>query len=148
MIALLSRVNRALLKVEKKKICEIGKGAVLFLGIEKEDSLDTAAKMADKISSLRIFSDSEGKFNLSFKEKEYALLSVPNFTLCANVSSGRRPSFANAQSSAKAKELYGYFNKQLKDRGIEVAEGIFGALMEIDAEFFGPANFIVDSQKI
>ncbi len=104
--------------------------------------------MANKLLSLRLFDDENGKTNLSLKDVNGEILSISQFTLYASVKDGRRPSFVNALNPKEASELYDYFNQCLKDVGYKVETGIFGAMMKIDLVNDGPFTTILDSKEL
>lgn len=104
--------------------------------------------MANKLLSLRLFDDENGKTNLSLKDVNGEILSISQFTLYASVKDGRRPSFVNALNPKEASELDDYFNQCLKDAGYKVETGIFGAMMKIDLVNDGPFTTILDSKEL
>jgi D-tyrosyl-tRNA(Tyr) deacylase len=144
MKAVLIRVNRARILIGEKVILEIGKGIVAFVGIEKNDDLSVLEEMANKIVHLRIFEDEKGKLNFSLKDKDYPLLCISNFTLCANTKKGRRPSFEEAMPKEDAFKYFEDFVMVLEAKGLKVKKGIFGEKMKIDLEADGPVNIILE----
>jgi D-tyrosyl-tRNA(Tyr) deacylase len=115
----------------------------LFVGIERDDTQATLAAMTEKILTLRIFEDEEGKLNYSVKDKNFQILCIPNFTLCANTDKGRRPSFERSMPRHQASEFYQRFVGILKSTGLEVGEGVFGEHMDISLELDGPVNIVL-----
>ena len=117
-----------------------------MLGICIDDNEKDAEYVAKKIQTLRIFNDENRKMNLSIKDVKGSILVVSQFTLCANIKKGSRPSFINAAPPLIGKRLYDYFILYLKDKGAEVHTGEFGADMNVELINQGPATFIVDSK--
>ena len=113
-------------------------------GVEKGDEKEKAEKIADKIAKLRIFEDENGKMNKSIKDISGEVLVVSQFTLAGNCAKGTRPSFDRAELPEKANEMYEYFIQQLKDRGLPVQTGVFGAMMEVELINDGPVTFILN----
>lgn len=146
MKAILLRVSKASLSVtdENKDLCSIGKGIVVFVGIDKKDNDTTLENLAEKIVNFRIFEDENGKLNYSLKDKNYEILCVPNFTLCANINKGRRPSFENVMPQEQARKLFENLIILLKARELAVKSGEFGKTMLINTECDGPVNIIIE----
>jgi len=126
---------------------EIGKGLLIFLGVGVEDNSDDADYLASKIASLRIFSDDNGKMNLSLPETGGDALVVSQFTLWGDCRKGRRPSFTRAADPAVANDLYQRFINLLKGKGIQVAEGRFQEMMDVHLVNDGPVTMLLDSVK-
>ena len=143
MKAIIQRVLSASLKVDGKLISKIGRGYVIFLGVGKGDTEADADYFIKKIPPLRIFEDENGKINKSIKEVSGEILLVSQFTLYADASHGNRPSFIEAESPEKAKELYLYVAEGLKKTGIEVKLGVFGADMKIEQVNDGPFTLLL-----
>lgn len=149
MKAVIQRVRSASVTVEGERISEIGGGLLILLGVAEGDTERDAEVLADKIANLRIFSDSEGKMNLSLLTVGGAALVVSQFTLCANCSHGRRPDFFGAAKPAVAEELYEYFCERMKNNGVtEIGKGIFGADMQVELLNDGPVTIIIDSGEL
>lgn len=144
MRALLQRVTHAHVSVDDTCVSSIETGILVFIGIEKCDTTTTADKMIDKLLNYRIFNDSDGKMNLNVAEVNGKVLAVSQFTLAADTKSGTRAGFSSAMPPALAKELYGYFTKQLKAKYTQVAFGIFAADMQISLTNDGPISFILE----
>ena len=149
MKVVLQRVKSAKVEVDNKVTGEINKGFMLLLGVEENDTTVDADVLANKISGLRIFTDENDKMNLSLADVNGEVLVVSNFTLCADCSHGRRPSFINAARPDVANPLYEYFCKKLEDKGVnKVAKGIFGAVMLVSIENDGPVTIIINSKEL
>lgn len=147
MKGLLQRVGYASVYVNQKKVSKIETGILLFLGVEQNDDDDDMCYVVKKVSALRIFEDSNKKMNLSIKDIEGSILVVSQFTLCANIKRGRRPSFVGAASTQKARSYYDLFCLNLKNEGINVQTGIFGANMQIKIQNDGPFTIMIDSHN-
>ena len=141
-------VKKASVSVDKKIVGEISHGFCLLVGFTHDDNKETIEKMADKLLSLRIFDDENGKTNLSLDDVKGEILSVSQFTLYADVTGGRRPSFVNAMKPNEAEKLYNYFNDILSLNGYHVEKGIFGAQMEVNILNDGPFTVILDSKEL
>ena len=145
MKAVIQRVLSANLKVDGKLISEIGKGYVIFLGVGKDDCEKNADYFIRKIPNLRIFEDENGKINKSIIDEKGEILLVSQFTLYANTSHGNRPDFLSAASPLPAEKLYLYVAEKLKEQGITVKLGVFGADMKIMQENDGPFTVIMEN---
>jgi D-tyrosyl-tRNA(Tyr) deacylase len=141
----LQRVKQAAVEVEQEVRGKISKGVCLLVGIEKGDSREDAQYLANKTVELRIFPDEEGKMNLSLMDIKGEILAVSQFTLAASVKKGRRPSFDNAEAPERAENLFSYFVELIREKGIKVETGVFGALMKIHLVNDGPVTFILSS---
>ncbi len=147
MRALIQRVSKASVSVDGKIYSEISKGLLIFLGIEEADTKEDAMFLVKKISMMRIFSDSEGKMNLSLKDISGEVLVVSQFTLHASVKKGNRPSFIRAAKPALASELYEQTIELFKAEDLEVKSGIFGADMKVELINDGPVTIWIDSKN-
>ena len=147
MIAVIQRVAEASVKVNQKTLGAIGKGLVIFIGIEMEDTESESCYLAKKISELRIFPDHEKSMNRSVMDVAGKVLIVSQFTLCGNTRKGRRPSFTSSADPKEGKRLYIHFVNEMKKRGIECATGQFGAMMAVSLVNDGPVTFVVESRK-
>jgi D-tyrosyl-tRNA(Tyr) deacylase len=143
----IQRVTRANVSVDGVITGEIGAGLLVFLGVRKGDGPSAADYLADKIAGLRIFRDKAGKMNLPVTSAGGSLLVVSQFTLYASTTRGRRPSFDEAAPPELARELYEYFLKQLSQRGLSIATGIFQAHMEVSLVNDGPVTLVIDSPQ-
>ena len=143
MRAVCQRVSRARVTVQGEVVGEIGVGWVVLLGVGPADDDATAARLADKVSGLRVFEDQAGKMNLSVQDVGGAVLVVSQFTLYADASRGRRPSFTGAAPPAVAAPLVDRFAELLRERGLDVATGRFGALMDVELTNHGPVTIVL-----
>lgn len=149
MKAVLQRVTSSRVVAENQTAGQIGKGFLILLGVEKEDTRKDAQVLADKVSGLRIFTDEQDKMNLSLADVDGEVLVVSNFTLCADCSHGRRPSFIQAARPEKADPLYLYFCQRLLENGVrKVEKGVFGADMTVSIENDGPVTLILHSKEL
>jgi len=140
----LQRVSYASVDVDGRRIAEIGPGLLLLVGIAAGDSGIDPAKTAKKIVDLRIFEDEEHKMNRSLRDINGAVLAVSQFTLYADVSKGRRPSFVNAAPPELAKPLFDAFVRALRTEGVDVQTGEFGAKMAVRLENDGPVTLTLE----
>jgi D-aminoacyl-tRNA deacylase len=147
MRVVVQRVSRAKVTVEGKVTGEIGTGLMILLGVGKEDTSAVAESMAEKAVNLRIFEDAAGKMNLSLLDVKGSALVVSQFTLYGDVRGQRRPSFISAAPPDAAKKLYEEFCEVMRRLGIEVATGIFQAMMSVELVNEGPVTILVDSDK-
>ena len=141
---LIQRVTKASVTVENKIVGKIGKGFLVFLGITHNDSKKEAQFLADKVVTLRVFEDSEGKMNLSLKDVKGSALIISQFTLYGDAIRGRRPGFTDAAKPEKAISLYEYFISEVKRNGIKTESGIFGAKMEVSLVNSGPVTILIE----
>lgn len=148
MKAVIQRVKYASVKVEGEITGEIGRGFLLLIGVHIKDSEKDADKLAEKISGLRIFEDENGKMNLSLKDAGGDILSISQFTLYADCRRGRRPGFEEAARADVSLPLYRYFNQALREKGIHVEEGVFGADMKVELLNDGPVTIILESSEL
>ncbi len=148
MRAVIQRVKESRVLVEGKVVGSIGEGLNILLGIGKGDTHEDVEKLVRKIANLRIFENEEGKFEYSLKDIGGEALVISQFTLYANVKKGRRPSFEEAESPQRAKELYEAFVSRLREEDIRVETGIFGAMMDVLIRNWGPVTILVDSSKL
>jgi D-tyrosyl-tRNA(Tyr) deacylase len=149
MRAVVQRVERASISVDNRQISRIGKGILVFLGIEKGDRQQDADYLIDKTINLRIFEDEQGKMNRSVLDVDAEVLVISQFTLLGDCRKGRRPSFTNAEEPAAAKDLYLYFLRRGSDAlGKPVQGGEFQTMMKIENINEGPVTIMLDSRKL
>jgi D-aminoacyl-tRNA deacylase len=147
MRCVVQRVDRARVIVDGQIISSIGKGVLVFLGIEKGDIYRDADFLLEKIIQLRIFEDSQRKLNLSLLETSGDILIVSQFTLLADCRKGRRPSFISAEQPGEARRLYDYFVSVAGERINHVGTGEFQAMMKVESVNDGPVTMLLDSRK-
>lgn len=148
MIAVIQRVSKSSVTVNKEVIGEISKGVNILLGVKRGDNIEDAKKLINKIANLRIFEDENGKMNFSLKDIKGEALIISQFTLTGSVKKGRRPSFENSETPAVAKDLYLRFTDLMKKEIEKVETGEFGAMMDVKIFNDGPVTFILDSREI
>lgn len=149
MIGLIQRVSHARVSVnraENREVCgEIEQGILLLLGIERDDSQENANRLLEKILNYRIFSDSQGKMNLSVRDINGGLLVVSQFTLAADTNKGLRPSLTSAAAPDQAEGLYNHFVARAREHHNNIQCGIFGADMQVSLCNDGPVTFSLRS---
>ena len=149
MRAVIQRVSRAEITIDHRETRTIGQGLVVFLGVMKGDTQAQADFMAEKVHGLRIFTDENGKMNLSLEDVDGELLVVSNFTLGTDCKKGRRPSFDLAAPPPEGEALYRRFVERAKELGIRKVEtGEFGAHMDVLAANDGPVTILIDTERI
>ena len=148
MRALLQRVSRASVTVEEQVVGQIGQGLLVLLGIGQGDSEVQVKTLADKIVHLRIFGDDEGKMNRSLLDIGGEILVVSQFTLYADTRRGRRPSFTDAAPPSIAEPLVERFKDAIAAYGLTIADGIFGAYMQVELLNDGPVTIWMDSEQL
>src|SRR5256885_7050574 len=148
MRAVVQRVTRASVTVNREIIGEIGKGLVVLMGIARDDTKVEAAYLVDKITNLRIFDDDEGKMNVSVKDVGGGLLVISQFTLYGDVRRGLRPSWIDAAPPEIAEPLYEFFVRQSNSTVDKVATATFQAMMQVDLLNDGPVTILLDSKKL
>lgn len=144
MRAVIQRVTRSRVVVGDEVVGEIGRGLLILLGVAKNDGVEQVQWLADKIVSLRIFEDDDGKMNRSLADVNGAALVVSQFTLFGDCSKGRRPSFIDAAPPEIAIPLYESFINAIKAQGIPTATGRFGAMMQVELVNDGPVTLILE----
>lgn len=144
MKVLVQRVLSSKVEVDNKVVGEINKGLLLFVGFTQNDTSKEIDYMVDKVINLRIFDDENGVMNRSLLDVNGDILSVSQFTLYADGTKGRRPSYVNALNGEKAIMLYEEFNQKLKEKGIRIETGIFGAEMKVSLINDGPVTIMLE----
>ena len=145
MIAVIQRVNNATVFADGELSGSIEQGLYILLGVAKGDTEEDARLLAEKISKLRIFSDANGKMNLSVMDIDGEVMVVSNFTLNANYSHGNRPDYFASAAPEDANELYEYFKELMKTKTKKLASGVFGADMRTEMSTDGPVTIVMDS---
>jgi len=145
MIAVLQRVTTGKVKIGDRIVGDIDNGLVILLGVHQDDKEEDIIFLADKVISLRVFNDNNGKMNISLQDAEGSVLVISQFTLCGDWRKGRRPSFTKAADPDKGKLLYDGFINAVRSRGINVETGEFGAAMDVSLVNSGPVTFVLDS---
>ena len=148
MRAVIQRVTRAKVTVEREVIGEIDKGLVVLLGVARDDSGTDVDYLAQKIAALRIFDDDEGTMNLSVKDIGGSLLVISQFTLYGDVRRGLRPSWINAAAPEVAQPLYELFLSRAREVIEQVEAGSFGSNMQVELVNDGPVTILLDSRKL
>lgn len=147
MRAVVQRVTFARVRVDNRIVGEIGRGLLVFTGVEKGDGAGDIRYIAGKVHDVRIFEDPDGKMNLSVGEVGGAVLAVSQFTLCGDCRRGRRPSFDAAETPAAAKPLYEGLVSALRALNIKVETGEFQAHMNVELTNDGPVTLLLDSRR-
>lgn len=140
----LQRAKKASVTVEGKIVGQIDNGFMLLVGVTHEDTIQSAEFLADKVANLRVFEDEDGKMNHSLLDIDGEILSVSQFTLYGDCSKGRRPSFTGAAKPELAREIYNIFNECLRQKGVKVETGVFGAMMDVSLINDGPVTMILE----
>lgn len=141
----LQKANQASVTVDGQIVGQIERGYVLLVGITASDTKEQVETLANKLVKLRIWEDEEGKMNRSIVEEQGAILSISQFTLYANTKKGNRPSFTEAARPEIAEPLWQYFNDTLRQLGMHVETGIFGAMMDVQLTNIGPTTIILEA---
>ena len=145
MRAVVQRVSRASVQVGDRRVAQIGPGLCVLVGVSTHDGPRDARTMAEKLSGLRVLADAQGKMNLSLLESDGSMLVVSQFTLYADVHRGRRPGFAHAAPPGLAEPLLNEMVDHLRERGLDVVTGEFGAHMELDLVNDGPLTLVIET---
>lgn len=141
----IQRVSESYVKVDGKIVGEIGKGLMLLVGIDENDTETDADWLVQKILNLRIFGDEDGKLNVSVQDIKGEILCISQFTLIADYKKGNRPSFIKAAKPDKAIPLFDYFKQKISKSGLKTESGIFGADMKVSLINDGPVTIVMDS---
>ena len=144
----LTTVLNASVTIDNEVVGKINRGFLVLVGFTHSDTKETVDKMIDKMVGLRVFMDENGLTNLSIYDVKGEILSVSQFTLYADLTGGRRPSFVNAMKPDEAKALYAYFNEQIKAKYGAVETGVFGEDMKVSSVNDGPFTVVMDSKEI
>ncbi len=147
MKALIQRVSAGSVEVDGRIMGEIGRGFVVLLGVTHSDTQAEADWLANKVAGLRVFEDEAGKMNLSLLDVGGSLLVVSQFTLYGDARKGKRPSFTNAAPPEIAEPLVDYFCHRLREQGLPVASGIFGAHMAVKIHNDGPVTLLLEKEQ-
>jgi D-tyrosyl-tRNA(Tyr) deacylase len=145
MLALIQRVREAAVDVGDERVGAIGPGLLVFLGVERDDSTADAERLLKKVLAYRVFTDAEGKMNLSVQDVKGGVLVISQFTLAADTNKGLRPSFSSAKPPMEAEQLYEFFLTEARKAHHEVACGRFGADMQVSLVNNGPVTFLLKS---
>lgn len=147
MKVVIQRSKNASVEVDNKVVGKIDKGLVILVGFTESDNENIIDKMVNKVINLRIFDDENGVMNKSLLDGNGDILSISQFTLYADTKKGRRPSYIKALRGEESTILYDIWNNKLKDAGINVETGIFGADMKVSLINDGPVTIIIDSEE-
>ncbi|MGE7921850.1 D-aminoacyl-tRNA deacylase [Viridibacillus arvi] len=146
MKVILQRSKNATVTVDGQVTGAIKQGYVLLVGLTHGDTKDDADYIANKIVKMRLWEDADGKMNHSILDRGGAILSVSQFTLYADIRKGNRPSFIEAARPEEAEPLWEYFNETLRNLGLHVETGVFGAMMDVQLTNDGPVTIIIESK--
>ncbi len=147
MRAVVQKVSSSKVTVDEEVVGQINQGLLVLLGVTHDDTSKDVDYMVDKITNLRIFEDKDGKMNLSLKDVNGEVLAVSQFTLYGDARRGRRPSFSDAARPEIANPLYEEFVEKVRNQGINVGTGKFGAHMMVDLINDGPVTILLESRK-
>ncbi|MBE4908102.1 D-tyrosyl-tRNA(Tyr) deacylase [Bacillus luteolus] len=147
MRVVVQRAKHARVIVDDTVVGSIDHGLMLLVGVTHSDTVEDVKYLSEKIVNLRIFEDDAGKMNLSLLDVKGQILSVSQFTLYGDCRKGRRPNFMEAAKPDYAEELYELFNQELRNKGIEVSTGQFGAMMDVQFTNVGPVTLILESKE-
>ena len=145
MIALIQRVTRAQVHIQRACVGEIGAGVLALIGVTREDSTASADRLLERLLGYRVFADAAGKMNLSVREVHGGVLLVPQFTLAADTRNGTRAGFSTAAEPARARELFHYLLARAQAAYAPVSAGVFGADMQVSLVNDGPVTFWLET---
>ncbi len=140
----IQKVARAEVRVDGETVSRIGRGFLVLVGLERGDGEEQVARAAKKVATLRVFEDGRGRLDLGLAEVGGEVLAVSQFTLAGSLRRGRRPSFDRAMPAAEARPLFDRFGELLREAGVPVRTGVFGALMDVELVNRGPVTLIWD----
>jgi D-aminoacyl-tRNA deacylase len=146
--AVVQRVLRASVHIKEERVGHIGRGILIFVGVGREDTLEDARSLAEKVVNLRIFPDALDKMNLSLLDVEGGILVISQFTLFGDCRKGRRPSYASAAPPEQAKALYEAFVEEVRHYTASVETGQFQEMMQVHLVNDGPVTLLIDSKKL
>ena len=146
--AVVQRASEASVRVAGEEVGRIGPGLVVLLGVGKDDSGRDAEILAEKVLNLRVFADEAGQMNRSVVDEGGGLLVISQFTLMGDARKGRRPSYIEAAPPEEAERLYSHFVERLRPSGLEVATGVFRAMMDVALVNQGPVTILLDSRRL
>lgn len=144
---IVQRAKKARVVVNNQVVGAIDHGLMILVGVTHEDADEDIDYIADKLVNLRIFEDLEGKMNLSLLDVGGSILSISQFTLYADTSKGRRPSYIDAARPEQAEKLYDRLNEVIREKGVAVETGVFGAMMDVEFTNAGPVTIILESES-
>ena len=147
MKAVVTRVKEASVTIEGEVVGQISQGFLILLGITHDDTPEACRKLAEKVLGLRVFTDENDKMNLSLLDIQGEVLLISQFTLYGDARKGRRPNFMNALGGEEAKKFYDKFIEMMKETGLKVQTGIFGADMKVMIENDGPVTIILETNE-
>lgn len=147
MIALLQRVKQARVEVENQIVGQIDQGLLVFAGFEPEDNEAVVSRLLERLLNYRVFADADDKMNLSVRDIQGGLLLVPQFTLAADTTKGRRPSFTSAATPDKGLQLFEFMLEQAVEKHSPVSSGKFGADMQVHLQNDGPVTFLLKQEN-
>jgi D-tyrosyl-tRNA(Tyr) deacylase len=142
--AIVQRVSKASVRVDGQVVGQCDTGLVLLVGVHKDDSVASSKKLANRIANLRIFNDEAGKMNLPLQDVEGSVLAISNFTVYGETAKNRRPSFVESAGFEQGQRLFEQFVADLRELGVRVGTGVFGAHMEVELVNDGPVTVIVE----
>ena len=148
MRVVVQRVRRASVKIEGRRVSEIGAGLLVLAGVAADDTSESCEWMAEKVCNLRVFDDDQGKMNRTVQDVGGAILCVSQFTLLGDCRKGRRPSYDRAAAPDAAKPIYEHFVDALRAQGVQVETGEFRAMMDVELVNDGPVTLLLDSEKV